>query len=74
MEKITEYLDELSMNDLLGAYGEYKNAKKNGIYPSGVIRTIAKMFKEISGTLDLQFAEKILLERFADIFYRQNKA
>jgi len=72
MKEIEEYLDQLSINDLLGVYKEYKTAKKTGIYPPGVIRAVAKMLKNVTGNLDFYYAEKMILERFADMWYRQN--
>lgn len=74
MKKVEEYLDNLSILEYLNAYQEYKTAKRTGVYPQGHIRTIAKLIKEITGNLDLHFAERLLLERFADQWYRQNKS
>jgi len=73
METIYEYLDQLTINDYLKAYGEYKTGKRTGVYPTGVIRTVAKMCKPITGNFDLTFAERLVLERIADMWHRQNK-
>jgi len=72
MEEITKYLDNLSINDFIGAYGDVKKLHKTGMCSPGVLRTVAKMCKDVTGVFDLSFAEKLILERIADMWYRQN--
>jgi len=73
MKEIEEYLDNLSINDYIGAYGDIKKLHRTGVCPSGVLRTVSKMCKNITGTFDISFAEKLVLERIADMWYRQNQ-
>jgi len=73
MKNIEEYLDNLTINDFIGAYGDIKKLHNTGMCPSGVLRTVAKMCKEVTGNFDLSFAEKMILERIADMWYRQNQ-
>lgn len=73
MNKIEEYLDSLPINDFISAYGDVKKLHKTGVCSPGVLRTVAKMCKELTGVFDLSFAERLILERIADMWYRQNK-
>jgi hypothetical protein len=73
MKNIEEYLDNLSIGDFLQVHKEIKTFHKTGVCPPGILRTLAKMCKEITGNLDLAFAEKLILERIADMWYRQNQ-
>jgi len=72
MKKIEEYLDSLSIADYITAYGDIKKLQRTGMCPAGVLRTLAKMCKDVTGTFDISFAQKLVLERIADMWYRQN--
>ena len=70
---IEEYLDSLTIADYIAVYGDIKKLHKTGVCTSGILRNVAKMCKEITGTYDLTFAERLILERIADMWYRQNQ-
>ena len=70
MKKIDDYINGLTKEEILTAYTqEYMPFKKTGICPDGVLRNIAKLFNEISGSYDLRFAERCLLEKMAENYY-----
>lgn len=74
MKEIREYINSLSIDTLVDVYeNEYLPFKKTGICPDGVLRKIARMFNEVSGTYSLRFAEERILETCTEIFYNQNK-
>lgn len=74
MEKIMDYINGLSKEEIVKAYQEeYLPFKKTGICPDGVLRTIAKIINEVSNTYDLRFAERLLLVKMAELYYKDNK-
>jgi ribosomal protein L7/L12 len=74
MKKINDYINSLTVEELINTYeNEYLPFKKTALCPDGVIKNIAKMFNELSGTYDIKFAERLFLDRCAEIFFEQNK-
>jgi hypothetical protein len=74
MKEINEYVNSLSTEKLVEIYEkEYLPFKKTGILSDGEIRKISRMLIDIMGVMDIRFAEKLIIERCAEIFYNQNK-
>ena len=74
MKEIHDYLNNLSVKELIDAYeNEYIPFRETGICPPGIIRTIADMFNKVSGTYEIRFSENLFITRCAEIFYNQNK-
>lgn len=74
MKNVAEYIDSLTTEQLVEAYEkEYLVFKKTGVCPDGVIRTIARLTQKVIGDYDIRFAERMFLERCAELFYEQNK-
>jgi hypothetical protein len=74
MKEITKYINSLTIPQLVAIYrDEYLPFKETGICCDGEIRKIAEMSREFSHSLYLEFACRLLLEKWTEIFYIQNE-
>lgn len=74
LTNVGDYVDSLPKKILIYVYkNEYLKFKKTGICPDGCLRTIAELAEKVIGNYDIRYAERLFLERCAEVFYNDNK-